>query len=447
VPVSSTSGLVSNIDYKSLIEQLVSIKRKPIDALEADKAKLEDTASAFSTLSSKVTDLRSAADDLRLTDGFKVFTTTSTDETILTASASSSASKGTFELVVSALAKAHKIAADGVASTTTLVASGAGSFKFTVGSGAEQTVSVDATTTLTDLQVAINNLSAGVTASIVDDGSGATGQRLILTSDTTGTTSAVTITQNDTTLNFATTLQAAQDAAFTLDTLSFTRTTNTITDVITGVTIDLKSADAAKTVTLSVDRDTAELEKKIVSFTDKYNSVMSYIKDNNRYDSETGKAGPLFGDTIARTVLDDLRRLMTSEISSLPSTMNRLIHIGVTTDSEGKMLIDSTKLSDALSTDFDAVKNLFVDATLTGGTTNGFGGLLYDKADDLVNLSDGRITLRANGLNDNISNIDLTLSRKEYQLQLYEDGLRSQFTALETLLAGFKQQSGYLTNL
>ncbi|MBI2413326.1 MAG: flagellar filament capping protein FliD [Deltaproteobacteria bacterium] len=439
--ISATSGVVSNIDYQTLISQLVGIRQQSITQLSNDKKTLEKTNSAYSNLSSKVDELKSAADALRTSSSFNVFKTSVTDETVLGASASSTAAKGSYSIVVTNIAKAHKIAADGYALDTSTIAGGAGFFKFTVGAGAEQSIAVDGTTTLSGLRDSINALGAGVTASIVNDGS-ATPYRLILTSNTTGASNGITVTQNDTTVAFNTTLQAAQDASFTVDTMTFTRASNTVSDVITGVTFDLKSGDPTKTVTLSVERDSDKITEKVTDFVEKYNSIISYIKANNRYDSETKTAGVFFGDTVARSVWDDLRKVMTGAVTGLPDTMNRLLHIGITSNTEGVFSLDSSKLKTALSTSFDDVVAMFEDAAI-----DGFGALMYNSTSSITDTVDGRIKGRQDGLQDNIKKIEENIRNKEYSLSLYEEQLRSQFMGLEAMLASLKSQSNFLSNL
>ncbi len=442
--ITTSTGLISQIDYQALIEQLVQLKRIPVDELIATKDRLKEIDSAYSILESRLKDLRSAADELRTATGFKVFTTDVTDSSILSATASSSATEGVYSIVVNSVAKSHKLIASGVSdSNTTAIASTTGSFKFTVGSSTEYSVSVDTTTTLEDLRDAINNLNAGVTATIVNEGSGTDPYRLILTSDSTGTANTITITQNDTDLTFSE-LQSAQDASITVDGLSITRSSNTISDVIEGVTIELKSADSTKTINLTVSRDIEEVEKKIIAFIDKYNAVVNHIRNNNRYDTDTGVAGAFFGDPIARSVWDDLRRTLTSAISGLPDTMNRLIHIGVTTSSDtGTMSIDSSELLDALNSNFDDVVNLFID----GSSTDGFASLVYDLTDDMLDYVDGRITNKIENLNDNISDLEEEIARKENEILLYQEQLRIQFASLEKLLAGLRAQGDFLASL
>ena len=440
--ISATSGVVSNIDYQSLITQLVGIRRQSITQLQTDKKGLEITNNAYSNLSSKIKDLVTAADGLRNPTAFGSFKTTVSDSNSITASAGSGASYGSHSIVVSTLAKAHKMAADGVATATTAVAAGAGSFTFQMGAGAAQTVAVDATTTLTSLKDSINALNAGVTASVVNDGSGPNPYRLVLSGTSTGTSNSITISQNGTTLAFSTTLQAAQDATFTVDGMAFTRQTNSASDIIPGVTLDLLSADPARTLGVTVSRDTDSISDNVKKLVDAYNGVMSYIKLNNRYDSDTKKAYPFFGDSVARSIADDLRRVFSSAIGTLPETMNRLLHVGVSTDRDGLMSLDTSKLKNALNSNFDGVVSLFTKAA----ATTGFAELIHQSASSIDDFVDGRIKGRQDGLKKNMTRIDNDIRQKETQLVSYEEQLRSQFTGLEAMLSSLQGQSKSLNN-
>ncbi len=433
----TAAGLVSGIDYDTIIQQLVNVKSLPVDQLISDKKTLEHAQSSYTTLAARITDLETAANDLRSSTGFDSFTASSSATAILDASATTTALAGSSVIVVNALAQSHKIAADGVAASTTVVASAAGSFNFTVGTGTMQSVAVDATTTITGLSDAINALNTGVSASVVNDG---TSYRLVLTAKSTGIANQITINQNDTTLAFNTTLQAAQDASITVDGLAVTRSSNTISDVLTGVTLNLKSTGASAPVTVTTTRDVGEIEKKVVALVDRYNAVMSYIKSNNRYDIDTKTGGTLFGDPVARSIEDELSRIMTSAISGLPNTMNRLLHAGVTRDSTGVMSLNSTTLKDALNANYDDVVNLFVEGT----STSGFGKLIYDLAKSMNDSVDGRVTKKQEGLGDHIASLVVNINQKEQELSDYEATLRVRFSLLESTLAGLKAQGQFL---
>ncbi|MBI5892981.1 MAG: flagellar filament capping protein FliD [Deltaproteobacteria bacterium] len=434
--ISASTGITSGIDYASLIEGLIKIERQPITLMENRQSRLETSKSALSTLSSKLKELQSAADALKSTTSFNVFKTSVSDETVFTASASSSASAGNYTIKVNLLAKNHQIVSTGVADKdATLIAAGAGSFKFTVGSGAVQTVNVDATTTMQKLADDINALSAGATASIVNTG---TEYKLILKSNETGTSNSLAITQNDTTLTTSD-LQTAQNASITVDGLTVTRSSNTITDVIGGVTINLLKVGSAAGETLTVTRDTDSIKTKITDLVDKYNSVMTYINENNKYDSKTKTKGSLYGEAVAKTVMEQMRQTIQSTISGLSNPdMNELREAGISIDSKGKLSVDSTKLSDALSTKFNDVVNLFAT-----GSTTGFGALIYDAIDIFTN-ADGSITKRTTGYDNTIKSLDKAIEQKESKLDAYAETLRIRFAALESMVTSLRNQQNYL---
>ena len=440
--ISSATGITSGIDYSALLQGLVQVKRQPIKQLQFRLSALEATNKAYEDLGERLSTLESAADEFKLAIDLVGFTVEGTNDKILTALSTSSASAGSYEIVVQTLAQSHKIAADGVAAETTTIAAADGLFKFTVAGGAEQSVNITGgVTTLADLRTAINNLGADVTATIINDGSPTDPYRLILTSDNTGAANDIVITQNDTDLVFATTLQAAQDATITVDNLTITRSSNSITDVITGVTLDLKSADAAETVTLTLTNDTEEIATKIEAMLDAYNAVVTYIKTNNRYDTETKTMQPLYGEAAARTMLSDLRNLLGSEIGSLPSTMNRLIHAGIETK-DGLLSLDRSDFDDALAANFDDVINLFVEDIFGG--TKGFGVLLSDKVSELTDFASGQLTLKQKGLDTSIKNLTKEIEKDEEALAVYEERLRMDFVGLELLLTTLKSQSSFL---
>lgn len=443
--ISAATGITSGLDYGALLKGLMLVKRQPITLMQTRLSALEDTNKAYTELGERLDTLQSAADELKLASDLISFSTASTNGNIFSATATNLASVGTYSIVVENLAQAHKIAADGVDAETAVIAAADGFFKFTLAGGAQQSVIItNGVTTLSDIRNAINVLDSGVTATIINDGDPTNPYRLILTSDETGAANDIVITQNDTTLSFATTLQAAQDATIKIDNLTVTRASNTISDVITGVTLNLKSADAQEKVTLTISSDTDAMVEKIEAVLDAYNGVVSYIKTNNRYDSEEKKGQPLFGESSARNMLDILRRTLSSAIGDLPGTMNRLIHVGVETKN-GVMTLDRSKFDDAIASDFDGVVNLFVYNIQDD--TKGFGALLSDKINEITDFADGQLSLKKKGLNTIITNLTKEIAKDEDALAIYEERLRMDFVGLELLLTTLKSTSHFLTRL
>jgi flagellar hook-associated protein 2 len=205
----STSGILSGIDMNGLIDQIISIEERPITLLAMRQNDYELKIASVLNLSAKLASYKSSIESLNDIEKFNTknasVSKTSGGTELLTVSADATSADGSYSVKVNQLASASKIASDGWNDTnSTAIASAAGSFKFKVGSsGAVTSVGVTSSTTLQGLKDSINNADAGVTASIINDGTGSNGYRLILTSDDTGSANEITITQNDTLLDFA----------------------------------------------------------------------------------------------------------------------------------------------------------------------------------------------------------------------------------------------------
>ena len=225
----SFGGLGNGFDFQQVVTQLVSLQRAPIDQLTAEQLALRSKLTDYGTLGSSLLKLQGSAAALKLSSGFDRFTASSGDADILSVSAASGATPGNYTLSVTQLAAAHQItnkAAKAVASTTTSIVAGASAtFSFTVAGGAAQNITLSTGASLDDLKTAINDLSAGVTASLLNTGTETTpSYRLVLTSTATGSANAVAITADSTSLDLLNTsgtggtdtLQAAQNATIVL---------------------------------------------------------------------------------------------------------------------------------------------------------------------------------------------------------------------------------------
>ncbi|MEW6720377.1 MAG: flagellar filament capping protein FliD, partial [Thermodesulfobacteriota bacterium] len=352
----SVSGLISGIDYNSMIEQIIELERQPIELKETRQKAYQTKISKYGELSSKLDALKTAADGLRTSTAFYAREAEASDGTVLNATASSSATEGNYAIVVTRLAQAHRIASSAVAAATTVVASGAGNFSFQVGGGATVTVAVDATTTLENLAAAINTATDDAEASVINDG---TGYRLVLKSVASGAANSITVTENATSLGLPTgpvaggqVLQAAQDAAFTVDGLPMTRSTNTVEGAIEGVSFTLKKEGSSS---LSVTNDTEAIREKIEAFVSAYNGVVTLVSDNVAYDSESGTASAFTGESTARDVVSRLQSIVGGRVTGLSEELRVLSQIGIKTEKDGTLTVDEAVLSDKLVSDLAGV--------------------------------------------------------------------------------------------
>jgi flagellar hook-associated protein 2 len=447
----TASGLSTGIDYETLIQQLIEVERVSIHRLESKKTTYEQKTAAYSDLGTKLDALESAAHGLRYSTNFGDKTTTVSDEDILTGSADSGASTGSYSIVVSQLALSHSLQAGvGLSSEDDTIASGSGDFTFKIGeSGTEYTVSVDDTMTLEEFAEAINSLDAGLNASVVDDGTDTDPYQLVLSATDTGADNIIIVTQDDTDLGFPVNdttftsdlhLREPQDAQISVDGLTVYRSSNTITDVIPDVTLNLHKADTDTTVTFQVNEDQEGITEKIQALINSYNDVVQYIDSRNNYDMEENKGDPLWAEGTARSLLRTMGSIVSTGLDDLPDEMKALSQIGVSTNTDGTLSLDVGELQDALDEDLEAVIDLFV---IDGATEDGIAGQLYGFAEEATQSGDGSIAIRRDGLQERIRDIETEIRDQEAALERMEVRLRAQFAALESLIASFQAQDQF----
>ena len=449
----SFGGLGNGLDFGQVVDQLVKVAHMPVDRLTAKKATLNSKSTDYATLSTKLIVLQSASDKLRLSTSFDRTATSVSDTGVLSATGSSTATPGSYAIRITQLAQSNQITNTSTktvtATTTDIVSGSSGTFTLQVGSGANQTVSLSATATLDDLKNAINDLGAGVTASIINTGSDTTpAYRLVLTSTSTGSGNGITIVADDTTLDFANssgtggvdTLQAAQDATLivgdpTLNPVTLQRSSNTVSDAISGVTLTLTGTTGSSTVRVNVTRDTSAVKENIKALATAYNEVVKFINERNTYDVTTKQGGNFFNEPTVRGILSQIRTALSSSVAGL-STLSTVGELGFKTERDGTVTVDEAKLDTSLSASYSAVKNLFIMQT----TSTGIAQLITNAVDTVDDAVGGALTLRKSGLTKEITNLTDEIAKKEDLLAQYEDRLKRQYAALDGLLAQLKGQ-------
>ena len=453
----SFGGLGNGLDFGQVVDQLVKVQRLPIDQLSQKKATAQSKLTDYALLGGKLQALQSAGDALRLPTAFDRTSTTVSDETALTASASSTATSGSYLVRVTQLAQSHQVTNKGATAvssvTSDIVSGGSASFTFRVGTGTDQTVALSGTATLEDLQNGINDLGAGVTASIVNAGSETTpAYRVILTSTASGAGNAVTIVADGTTLDFMNgggtggvdTLQAAQDAIAivgdpALNPLTLQRSSNTLTDAIPGVTLSLFKTTGSDTVSVNVIRDNGVVKENIKKFAEAYNDIVKFVNERTTYDVATKKGALFFAEPTAKGFLSQLRQALSAPVSGL-STYSSVGEIGFKTERDGVITVDDAKLDSVLSTNYGEVKSLFINQATVTGVAQRINAAI-DAIDD---ISTGALTVRKNALTKQVSTLTSEIDRKEDALSAYEEALKRQYAALDGLLSRLKGQTTFL---
>ena len=453
----SFGGLGNGLDFGQVVDQLVKVQRLPIDQLSQKKATAQSKLTDYALLGGKLLALQAAGDALRLPSVFDRSSTTVSDQTVLTASASSTATPGSYQVRVTQLAQSHQITNKGataVSSVTTDIVTGASAtFTFRVGTGTNQTVTLSSTATLENLQTSINDLGAGVTASIVNAGSETTpAYRVILTATASGASNGVTIVADGTTLNFTNgggtggvdTLQAAQDAIAivgdpTLNPVTLQRSSNAITDAIPGVTLSLLRTTGSSSVSVNVTRDNGAVKESIKTFATAYNDIVKFVNERTTYDIATKKGALFFTEPTAKGFLSQLRQALSASVSGL-TTYSSVGEIGFKTERDGTLTVDDAKLDSVLSTNYKAVKSLFINQAGVTGVAQRVSAAI-DAIDD---ISTGSLTVRKNALIKQLSSLTDEIGRKEDALSAYEEALKRQYAALDGLLSRVKGQSTFL---
>ncbi|TMA80444.1 MAG: hypothetical protein E6J72_08510 [Deltaproteobacteria bacterium] len=445
----TVGGLATGLDTNKIIDQLVALERRPLDALSAQRDTMAARQTALQTFNTKILAFLTAVDTVR--DGSDVIghSATSSDETVLTAKATSGAAVGTTDITVLDLARgAIATSANGKGSAAATVAAGTGSFVFKVGSGDNQTVAIDATTTLQGLANAINGKDAGVSASVVNAGTAAAPDyRLRIASTDTGTSHDITIVTDDTNLGVAVT-QAAANARFTVTGFAdpLVREHNTFDDVIPGVTLSLVGKGGPTTVGVSTDvaAATANVQKVV----DAFNDVVNFVASQSQVTQDTSStdhsvaAGPLAFDGTVRTILSSLHSVVSGAVSGLEGGYTVLSQVGITTKRDGTLGFDTAKFTSAVTADPGAVATLFGGAGAVGGVA--------DRVHDFLTVltrSGGLIDIDAKSITDQITNIDDQLTAGQRHLDDFEANLRATYTNLELLVNNLQAQGSYLTAL
>lgn len=370
-PLFTVGGIASGLDTTTIISQMIDIERIPIQRLEARKSNLDTVDKAWQGVSSKLSGLRSALDGLRQATDWSSFTTASSSSEAVTATASgASAMPGQLSFTVESLASSHREALAGTFSSLDDLV-GAGTFTLTDSSGTELvSITTDATTTLRNLVSRIDAAGVGVDAQALEVTSGSF--RLVLGSTATGADSAFSVTTDVAALGASATVSAGADAHLRIGSLDVHRASNTVTDLVDGVTIDLKSTSATP-VTVTTGRDVDAAVEAVTAFVAAINGVLSEVKAQSAYNAESNTAKPLQGDSTARALGLRVRSAISGTINALAGAFTHAGAVGLSLTRDGAVSLDATALREALTDDFDAVAGVFAQNLGSSDDRVGFG--------------------------------------------------------------------------
>ena len=436
----SAAGIGSGLDVESIVSQLMAFERRPLVSLQKQLTDIDARVSAFGELKSALSTFQTAMQDLSTPSALKVFNSTSGNDDVFTASATNTAAASSFQIDVVRLAERHKFASAELLDTDTIGGKKNDALNIRVGPDPANTLTVDLGTasTLGDIRDAINANAAnpGVSATIVFGNNG--NQKLVLTARDSGAENALTLSYKGKVtaadfgfqeINNIGGNTALLDAEISVDGYSVTRATNTLDDVITGVTLDLHNADPGIPYTLDIARDTVTVAGSVQAFADAYNGIMTAI--------DTLRDKELATDSALFSIERGLRSVINTPATGLNSGFSYLAEIGVTFSREGIMTVNATNVERALANNFNAVSELFS----TDG--QGFANRLDTLVDSWLDI-DGLIDGRTDGLDSRKRLLESREESLEYRMGQVEAALFADFSRLDTLLGGMQVTSDFL---
>lgn len=457
----SSLGVGSGLDLGGILERLVEAERAPTtNRLDLKEAETQASISAFGSLKGSLSEFQTKLKELTDLTQFQDRSVTSSNQDVFTATADSTASVGTSNINVLNLAEAHKLVTGDFATTDTVV--GTGTLKIEAGGSSFNVNITDGK--LSSIRDAINNSTAkdAVSANVitVDDGSGGTVSKLVLTSKATGASNGIeiTVTDDDATntdaaglsqLHFVTgdvnnrltELTAATDARITVDGFTVSSKTNEFKDALAGVSITaLKASEDPindPPETLAIELNTTAVKGKVASFITTFNGLRETFNQLLAFDVGTNTAGLLNGDGGVRTTQIQIERVLYDTLSDATGAFSNLAQLGITTEEGGKLSLDQETLDAAIASNFNDIGDFFAGE-------NG----LAQKLDNLVSGflgPEGLIDSREEGFKSDLSDIESDRQALVTRLATIEARTRQQFSALDSLISRLNASGSFLT--
>lgn len=447
-------GVGSGLELEDLLTKIIDAERTPAsNRIKLKEAQVTASISALGSLKSTLADFQSALTKLRNPDFFNAKSATSSDSTLFTATAQAGADLSSYAIEVIQMAKAHKVASANFANANATVGSG----KLTIGVGSNSfDIDVAAGDSVAKIRDTINAVpNSGVRASLltVSDGNGGTATKLVLTATQGGTANAITVSAADDdgdntdaaglsalVSGNLTEIDAAQNGIITIDGFEVTSSNNTFADAISGVSITIlkEPTDAATPLTgrLTVGGDRSAGKAAVEGFVANYNALITVLNQLTNYDSSTQTRGLMSGDSSISAIESKIRQVLSESVSGGAAGMDNLAMLGISTNRDGSLKLDDTKLSAALKDRYTDVGTLF-------SGDNGVAGKL-DKLITGYLAKDGLFASREESLQNQQRSIEDQKDKLEARLQKIEARYRSQFSALDILVGQLNQTGNFL---
>jgi flagellar hook-associated protein 2 len=439
------------LDVQGLVSQLMTVAKQPLTRMNGQVSSYNARISDYGALSSDLTAMQSSLTSLSSGQLINSFKASSSNAAVLSATASSAASIGNYNLVVNNLASAQNLALTGQANAAAGLGNLADTLDFTFADGSKASVSIDANASLDQIGNAINAAGISVSASVVKADGGATPYRLVLTGTNVGQGKAFSLiaASGQSALSFlnfdsSAAMDAAgnitdsrltaraRDASLVVNGLTMTSASNTVSNAINGVTLSLTQAGSS---TLTVASDSDAIKDKVQAFVDAYNKISR--------DATTLYKGDLQGDYALTYMQSEFAKILNTPISGADgsTTVAYLAQAGISLQKDNTLKLDPAALNAAIANNPSAVANLFGNAN-----GDGFAQRFNNTINDHLGPA-GLISTRTATLNQQVKAVKDRMDQEQNRLDTIQSGYLAQYTKLNSSLLAMQQTSSKLTSM
>lgn len=434
----SSLGIGSGLDLNGLLDQLQDAERGKLEPIEQQLETQQTKISAYGQLQSALSKFQDTADALNDSTLYESLSTNVGGEAI-TATADAEAQPGSYNVSVETMATRGTLASVGVTAATTAdepITTDAQKLTLNFAGSPSKVIDIAENSSLEDIRDAINaSEDSGVNATIVNDGANF---RLALSSSETGADASIDSFSFDGTAPFAADTGAAKqpgtDAVLNVNGIEITSPTNQVEGAIQGVTLNLQDVGDS---TVKVEQDTRAVREAVTSFVDAYNDLKGTIGELTSFNTETGAAGELLGDSTVRTVESRMRSVLSGGVEG---EFSMLSDIGISLQRDGTLEIDEGKLDDAIVNNQDALSTFFAG----GADEAGMAGQVNTMVEQLLSTN-GAVKGAITGAENRSESLVERYTRMEQSIEQTISRYRTQFGQLDGMIAQMNQTSSYLT--
>lgn len=433
-------GLVSGMNTGAMVDAMVSVYSLPQRALEQQIVDTEAKKQAIAGVMNRLDKVDDAIEAIEDEDDFKVYKAAYEETDAFKVTTENGAIPGNYTIQVNALATTELEITEGFddKSSTGVIAEGELSIKY---AGVESTITVDSSnSSLSDLASAIDDID-GLSAYVLNTGADTDPYRLVVQGEDTGADNIIAfntsgLTGSGTAPSF-TEQRTAADAEIEINGITVVDADNEFNDSVPGLDIEVyQTTSSAENVTVSLDK--SKIKSNLQEIVSAYNEVVKFVASKSVHSTELGITGPLVGETAATRVLRNIQSVVSDEYST-GDTLNSLSLMGIETQSDGTLAIESDELDDALDDYLDDVVAMFTTEDA------GFSGAMRGQIDVYTDSVDGTLESFKDSLDSRVRDLEKSVSDYDYRILRYEERLRNQFSSMESLLGSMQGTSSYMS--